>query len=947
MQYSNSLILVLIATIINSIVFGYVASNSKNNKTNQAYLIFLSLIVLYNIFDCIVIQIFEDIQIKNIIVKIQALLWMPLPIIFLNFIYIFLKRNKDQIFHIFFISTVITLFFTLFSDNVLLGYKGFNLGTMAYTGPWFLWVTFFGLVPPAVYALILIGKEGSVFNTSKSEKIINKDSLLSLQLKILFFGSFVCFLVAIMTNIFFDEVLGYNGELHLASLSLSIHTICILPALIKYNFLNQPIEKLGDELYANSSDAVIITNNDGIIVNLNYAARKLFNLRGKIKNKNIDTLFIDKNILMDKDGVEVKIKNNKHVLISQTKISQGTLTVGRILTIRDITSRKLAQESYENLVKTSGDIIYNLDFKGRFTYVNPIFEKITGYDKSEVLGKQSNFMVHDLDKGKMFDTFKKLYLQKSTNQSKSTKIELLIFTKTQTELWMELGVSTMVEKEKVAGFSIIARDITGRKRAEEKLLNITKELSTAQEVAGLGSFTFDLLKNKVAWSDKLYEIYELDKKSFHPTKDNFFNEVVHPDSKEFAINVVEEALQYKKREIDYIHKTNTQTGLEKWMHAIIKITYDDNNNPIFMNGTAQDITEIYTMRLNLEKSEERLIKAQEIAQLGTWEINHETGALYCSAILKKLFEINHNIEVNATMFWNKVHPEDYDWLQKEWKKAEKNKKPYSGTFRIVLSTGEERHFNQQAEFITNKKGKVIKTVGTLLDMTELHKHQEALRELSSHIQDVQEKERGKIAREIHDELGQRLTAINMDISFLKNKLEDNTPKPIKERLFALNKLVDETINMSRRLSQELRPTILDDLGLIAAIDWLKEQYNARTDIQFTLDLPKNEPNLSSEYATAIFRITQEALTNIIRHSEAENVNIKIKNNDSNIMVEVTDDGKGISKQNIIEKGKTFGVFGMQERASSLGGMLKINKNNKKGTTVNLTLPYKNIISSYD
>ncbi len=299
------------------------------------------------------------------------------------------------------------------------------------------------------------------------------------------------------------------------------------------------------------------------------------------------------------------------------------------------------------------------------------------------------------------------------------------------------------------------------------------------------------------------------------------------------------------------------------------------------------------------------------------------------------------MEINAKTFWNRVHPEDFHWLQKEWKKAEKNQKPYSGTFRIKLPTGEIKYFNQQAEFITNKKGKLIKTVGTLFDMTELHKHQEALRELSSHIQEVQEKERGRLAREIHDELGQRLTTINMDISFLKNKLDANTTTPIKERLFELNKLVDETINMSRRLSQELRPTILDDLGLIAAIDWLKEQYRARTNIQFTLEFPKKELKISSDYATAIFRIAQEALTNIIRHSEAENVNIKIKNINSTITVQIKDDGKGISKKNITEKGKTFGVFGMQERASSLGGILKINKNNKKGTTVNLILPYKN------
>ena len=114
----------------------------------------------------------------------------------------------------------------------------------------------------------------------------------------------------------------------------------------------------------------------------------------------------------------------------------------------------------------------------------------------------------------------------------------------------------------------------------------------------------------------------------------------------------------------------------------------------------------------------------------------------------------------------------------------------------------------------------------------------------------------------------------MDLSFLKSKIVKITSEEIKERLTALTHQAESTIQIIRKISQELRPSILDDLGLIAAIDWLKEQYNQRTDIHFTMDMPKNEVKINGEYATAIFRITQEALTNIIRHAEAQNVNIQ-------------------------------------------------------------------------
>ena len=153
----SSIILAVIATIINSIIFGYVASNSKSNKISHAYLIFLTFTALYIIFDCIIIQAFNSIEIKDIIVKIQSLFWMPLATLFLNFTYLFLRKQRGRIFYFFAICTIASLFITLFSDKVLLGFKEFNLGTEGFTGPWFLPISFLVIIPQAIHALYLIG----------------------------------------------------------------------------------------------------------------------------------------------------------------------------------------------------------------------------------------------------------------------------------------------------------------------------------------------------------------------------------------------------------------------------------------------------------------------------------------------------------------------------------------------------------------------------------------------------------------------------------------------------------------------------------------------------------------------------------------------------------------------------------------------------------------------
>ena len=374
------------------------------------------------------------------------------------------------------------------------------------------------------------------------------------------------------------------------------------------------------------------------------------------------------------------------------------------------------------------------------------------------------------------------------------------------------------------------------------------------------------------------------------------------------------------------------------MHALAEIIYDDSGQALVMNGTAQDITELYSTRMRLEESEHRLQKAQELAQLGNWEENHTTGELYWSSELRKIFGLNKTKKILPKLFWEYLHPDDLDWMKNSWFEAENKMVPYRGIFRIKLKDGTIKHLSEQAEFMQNSKGNLYKTIGTVIDITELRQYQEELRNLSSHIQSVQEEERSHIAREIHDELGQNLTSINMEIDYLKSRDVEDADSDLLNRLNTLGELVNHTIKTTRRISQELRPSILDDLGLKSAIEWQVSQYKKRSDSIYKLNMFGDDENISSEQSTAIFRIAQESLTNIARHAEATNIEIHLSIEKLFIKLEIKDDGKGISENNTDNLNASFGIFGMKERASILGGKLEIVSAPKEGTAIIVELP---------
>jgi signal transduction histidine kinase len=217
--------------------------------------------------------------------------------------------------------------------------------------------------------------------------------------------------------------------------------------------------------------------------------------------------------------------------------------------------------------------------------------------------------------------------------------------------------------------------------------------------------------------------------------------------------------------------------------------------------------------------------------------------------------------------------------------------------------------------------------------------EDQLRALSAHVESVREEERTGIAREIHDTLGQALTALKMDIAWVERRVSEQSPErqAILDKLHAMSRATDEVLDQVRRISAELRPGVLDDLGIVAALEWQGQEFEARTGASCFVRSNLDGEHLDRELSTAVFRIFQEALTNVARHAEATRVDVRLERADGALVLEVQDDGKGIAEE-AEHRATSLGLLGVRERARRLGGVATVRLAEGRGTVLSLTLP---------
>jgi PAS domain S-box-containing protein len=292
---------------------------------------------------------------------------------------------------------------------------------------------------------------------------------------------------------------------------------------------------------------------------------------------------------------------------------------------------------------------------------------------------------------------------------------------------------------------------------------------------------------------------------------------------------------------------------------------------------------------------------------------------------------------------------EYGHFENEWERVRKDGSVFWANFvfnAIYDTKGELMGFAKVTRDITERKKLELqrqqfnKELEEQVKMktAELSRSYEDIRQLASHLQDAREEERASIAREIHDELGQQLTGLKMDLSWIAKRKTVQDDIEMKQKATIILNLLDTAVKTVRKIATDLRPSILDDLGLIAAIEWQSKEFERRSGISTDFIPNMTEFRYSSRIAIGLFRICQESLTNVARHAEASKICISLQEHDNeSILLKIEDDGRGFEVRKIGDK-KTLGLLGMKERTLMMGGEFRIESHPGKGTTLFVTVP---------
>jgi PAS domain S-box-containing protein len=366
---------------------------------------------------------------------------------------------------------------------------------------------------------------------------------------------------------------------------------------------------------------------------------------------------------------------------------------------------------------------------------------------------------------------------------------------------------------------------------------------------------------------------------------------------------------------------------------------------VLVTASVRDITERKQAEAALRQSERQLAQAQQMAQVGSWRWEVAADQLTWSDVLCEI----HGVEppqppMRLSEFLDAIHPQDRARVQAVISEARRLGSPFEYEHRIRRPDGAVRALYSRGEVLRGPNGQPLVISAITQDLTqrkaiedELRSSREQLRQLSSHLQAAREEERARMSREIHDELGGTLTGLKMDVSRLAKNADSLTPPELRQRALDITSMIDSTVQTVRRIASDLRPGILDDFGLAAAIEWQLQEFCSRAGLEYDYEANTDELNLDPASSTALFRLFQETLTNVARHAQATHVTAQLEVSADELRLEVRDNGRGISSGEI-GNSKSLGLLGMRERVQQLHGQLSITGSPGQGTTVVIRVP---------
>lgn len=639
----------------------------------------------------------------------------------------------------------------------------------------------------------------------------------------------------------------------------------------------------------------------------------------------------------------LQLENNviKHVLVTgEGEYNHQGLLIRLSGAMIDITEQEKSnielresQEKFQNLVETMGEGLIYVDKEGIVLYANEAISTMIGYRQEELLGKRDiDFMFLENDIQVM--------LNRSADRLRgiSEKYEMQLVSKSRGIIWARISASPVYNTlGEVIGSQGVIMDITDQKNLEISLMQEREKWKSLVEN----------IPDYVGTTDLDYNITFINRSFKHASTKELFGKSI--------MEVVDPFFRKRLKELlDTLKITREPTGLELTLTDKFGIQhwFITHYSPVVVKNKVDSIIAIASEITALKEIEASLRKSNE-----KWR------SLFDNAPdLIVIMNADMKIQVQNTMA-------EHYWPVEDAKRnfirlfQENESEPVSKAINLLKKSGE-----RQVVEVCQKSGEnsicfVLRfslvnksdlNGDILVIATDITKRKEAeqklnysyskLRELTEHLERVRNDEKKRISMEIHDGLGQELTAIKLDLHWLqelvqKNLDESDTFSFIDDKLDSLISKTGHTIESMRRISYQLMPVILDKMGLEPALEWLVRGYKDKNKINCRLTIDLKEIRLHNDISSSVYRIVQEALTNIVKHSKATSVTIRLITTKKTINLTIRDNGIGISQKDI-EKTGSIGLFSIQERIRSLNGEIKIEGSTNRGTIINIKIPIK-------
>lgn len=645
---------------------------------------------------------------------------------------------------------------------------------------------------------------------------------------------------------------------------------------------------------------------------------------------------------------------------------EGMLSSGEDITdrVKAQTQIKLNEERYRAAIKAAPVVVFSQDADLRYTWVD---NSRLGIPPGFVIGRTDREIMEDKKTARKMDVFKREVIRSGKDGRKEFKVSYQGKT-----IIYDTHVSPLKDKDgKVVGIIGAALDISSRVKAQEEKRVMQKELVDFVEKAPV-AMKWISPEGEILWANQ-EELKMLGYKK---------NEFVRRPGREFFADPAEferffRQVCSKKKIEDFETKFRCRDGSLK--EVLIDATaVIESGRCVQIRCFSWDMTD--------------QIRAAETRELLSTVLESSDNAVFSETLEGIITSWNKGAENiygyspgemigRSVMILAPPEENDIPGLLEKVRSGQKVEKHYTRRktkdgriIDILLSVcplmdrrGDlvglcaiaqdispikeaqrklERYKEELETAVAERTDELKKTNLQLIREIEKQRHteqrlkksQEVLRNLSAYLQTIREEERVRLAREIHDELGQLLTVLKMDLFWLKNRFPAADAE-MNSKAEDMTRIVDQTIQSVQRICMELRPSVLDNLGFPAAVQWHLKEFERRANISCRLKIEPEEFELDKDHSTMLFRIVQEALTNVMRHAKAGRVEVDVHKSDSRLVVEIRDDGIGIPDDKI-DAPQSFGLVGMKERLLKYSGELKISGKPNQGTTVSVTLPLK-------